>query len=65
MLIDCDDCRMRHTSTCADCVVTFVADRRPGDALVIDLAEERAVRLLGAAGLVPQLRFATVEESRQ
>jgi hypothetical protein len=37
-------------------VVNFICGREPGDALVIDVAEERAVRLLGRAGLVPQLR---------
>jgi hypothetical protein len=54
--IDCRDCVMRRTSACADCVVTFVCD---GDAaLVLDLAEARAVRLLAAAGLVSPLRHA-------
>jgi hypothetical protein len=56
MRIDCDDCRMQHTSACEDCVVTFVLNREPGDALVIDAEEARAVRLLADAGLLPQLR---------
>lgn len=56
LTIDCDDCRMQHTDACADCVVSFVCGREPGDALVIDADEERAVRLLGRAGLVPGLR---------
>ena len=47
---------MQHTSACDDCVVTFVVERQPGDALVIDAAEERAVRLLTQAGLLPGLR---------
>ncbi len=47
---------MQHTSACEDCVVTFVVNREPGDALVIDSEEERAVRLLTSAGLVPRLR---------
>jgi hypothetical protein len=54
--IDCDVCTMRGTDTCDDCVVTFVVGRRPGEALVIDVEEERAVRLLARAGLVPGLR---------
>ena len=56
MLIDCDDCRMQGTDTCDDCVVSFIVGREPGDAVVIDVAEERAVRLLAHAGLVPELR---------
>jgi hypothetical protein len=56
MRIDCDDCRMQHTEACADCVVTYIVGREPGDAVVIDVAEARAVRLLARAGLVPDLR---------
>ena len=56
MRIDCDDCRMQQTEACADCVVTFIVGREPGDAVVIDVVEERAVRLLARAGLVPELR---------
>jgi hypothetical protein len=56
MDINCDDCVMQHTSTCDDCVVSFIVDRQPGDAVVIDAEEERAVRLLANAGLVPRLR---------
>jgi hypothetical protein len=47
---------MRHTDACDDCVVSFVVNRCPGEAIVIDVEEERAVRLLAAAGLVPGLR---------
>lgn len=54
--IDCDECAMQHTSACDDCVVTFICSREPGEALVIDVAEERALRLLSGAGLVPELR---------
>ncbi len=56
MRIDCDDCRMQHTDACADCVVTFIVGREPGDAVVIDVDEERAVRRLALVGLVPELR---------
>ncbi len=55
--IDCDDCTMQHTDRCDDCVVTFICNREPGDALVIDAAEARAVRLLSDAGLVPALKL--------
>jgi hypothetical protein len=54
--ISCEDCTMRATPACDDCVVTFLCDREPDDAVTIDLAEERAVRLLADVGLVPRLR---------
>jgi hypothetical protein len=56
LTISCDDCRMRDTSACEDCLVTFICDREPEDAVVIDAAEARAVRLLGTSGLVPPIR---------
>jgi len=56
MRIDCDDCRMQDTDVCGDCVVSYIVGREPGDAVVIDVAEARAVRLLARAGLVPDLR---------
>lgn len=56
MEINCDDCVMQHTSTCDDCMVSFIVDRQPGEAIVIDVEEERAVRLLSDAGLLPELR---------
>ena len=55
MLIDCDDCLMQHTTACDDCIVTFLVDREPGDAVVLDLDEERALRQMAGAGLVPGL----------
>lgn len=54
--IDCGTCELCHTSACADCVVTFLCDRRAGEAVVVDVAEARAIRLLGQGGLVPALR---------
>jgi hypothetical protein len=54
--IDCAECVMRQTTACDDCVVSFVVGREPGEALVIDVEEERAVRMLANAGLVPRLR---------
>ncbi len=47
---------MAGTSACADCVVTFIVNREPGDAVVVDADEERALRALGEGGLVPGLR---------
>ena len=56
MVIDCETCAMHDTDTCADCVVSFVISADPNEALVVDLGEMRALRLLGDAGLVPRLR---------
>lgn len=54
--IDCDECVMAGTDACADCVVTFLCSREPDDAVIIDVSEIRALRLLGEAGLAPRLR---------
>jgi hypothetical protein len=56
LTISCDECVMQGTSACGDCVVTFLCGREPGDAVIVDADEERAVRMLGRAGLVPLLR---------
>jgi hypothetical protein len=56
LTIDCFECVMRATDACDDCVVSFIVEREPGEALVIDAAEERAVRMFAKAGLVPRLR---------
>ena len=55
--ISCDDCAMQHTEHCGDCLVTFICNREPDDAVIIDADEARAVRLLTDAGLVPGLRL--------
>jgi hypothetical protein len=55
--IDCDCCQFQGTSTCDDCVVSFLLEREPDDAVVIDVQEARAMRMLERAGLVPTLRF--------
>ena len=54
--IDCDECVMQGTAACDDCVVTFICSREPGEAVVADVAEARAIRLLSGAGLLPELR---------
>ena len=54
--IDCDDCVMAHTDACDDCVVSFILRREPGEAIVIDAEEERALRSLQGGGLVPEIR---------
>ena len=57
--IDCDSCALQHTDACDDCIVSFLLDREPEDAVVIDADEARAMRMLERAGLVPSLRFTT------
>lgn len=55
--IDCDQCVHRGSGVCADCVVSYLVDREPGEAVVFDAAEARAVRLLAAEGLAPGVRM--------
>jgi len=57
--IDCDECLMRATTACDDCVVSFIVRREPGDAIVVDVAEQRALKTLGERGLLPRLRHQT------
>ena len=56
LVIDCDTCTRQGTTTCEDCVVTFLYEPRFDQAVIVDLDECRALRLLGEAGLVPPLR---------
>jgi hypothetical protein len=55
-VISCDECAMRCTARCGECVVNFVlqADHAEGT-LQLDQAEYRAVRLLATAGMIPEL----------
>ena len=63
LTISCDDCSMRCTSACDDCVVTFLfsegddAERSGHEVMVLDLDQARVVKLLGKAGLVPDLKY--------
>lgn len=56
LIIDCDSCVLQATDACADCVVSFLCDLEPGAPVVVNLAEARAMRTLGDAGLAPPLR---------
>ncbi len=56
MTVDCNECSMQGTDACNDCVVSFILDRRDG-AIVFDAAEERAIRAMTTAGLLPLLRW--------
>ena len=61
LTISCDECSMQCTSACDDCVVTFVlrddTDAVGSDVMMLDLDQARVVRLLGKAGLVPDLKY--------
>lgn len=59
LTIDCECCELQGTKACDDCIVTFLLDREPDDAVVIDAEEVRAMRMLERAGLVPSLRFSS------
>lgn len=56
LVISCAECAMEGTEACGDCVVTFLCAREPGDAVVIDVEDVRALRLLERGGLAPSLR---------
>jgi hypothetical protein len=55
-VIDCDECAHAASRACEDCVVSFVCDREEDRAVVIDVAELRAMRALHRGGLLPGLR---------
>jgi hypothetical protein len=57
LTIDCGDCVMAGTNACDDCIVSFIVGREPGDAVVVDASEERALRALSERGLVPRSRY--------
>jgi hypothetical protein len=61
--IDCGTCVMRATPACTDCMVSYLCDRDDDDAVVFDLVEYRAVRLLADAGLLPSLRHREADAS--
>lgn len=61
LVIDCATCIGPTVGACDDCVVTFLCERDPDDAVVIDVGEARALRLLAEADLAPQLRHRSVE----
>lgn len=62
--IDCDECSQRNTVTCDDCMVTFLCGRQPGDAVLVELEEFRALRVIGDSGLIPPLRHTIDDASR-
>lgn len=60
LVIDCGCCARRGTSTCSDCLVTFLVDRDEQSAVIIPFEEIRAVRLLQEAGLAPKVRHEAI-----
>ena len=61
MRIDCETCEVRGPA-CADCVVTFLTipvrpRALPAAAQLLDEAEQAAVAVLAAGGLIPPLRM--------
>lgn len=56
LTIDCERCSGLGTSACEDCVVTFLCGHEAEEAVVVDVGEARALRLLAGAGLIPVLR---------
>jgi hypothetical protein len=60
--ISCDDCNLQGSSACEDCLVSFVLGRDPDDAVVVDVEEVRAMRMLARAGLVPGLRHSGIDQ---
>jgi hypothetical protein len=58
MLIECSSCTMQHTAHCDDCVVRVLLEPSPRQgAVVVDADEERALRELAKAGLIPEIRM--------
>lgn len=58
MLIECRTCTMQHSEHCRDCVVSALVDPKPREeAVIVDADEERALRELARAGLIPEIRM--------
>lgn len=51
----CDECALRHSSHCDDCLVTHLCAEHDGS-VVVSLDEMRMVRRLQTVGLAPPLR---------
>ncbi len=64
MLIECDACAMQHSDHCRDCVVTALLDPSPRrHGVLVDAEEERALRELANAGLIPEIRMRPKRQS--
>ncbi len=58
MLIDCEQCAMRDTSACDDCVVTCLLGGGPVE---MSDTQMEALDNLASEGLVPKLRLVPAE----
>lgn len=63
IVIDCQTCVARDSDACTDCMVSYLCRDEPSTAVVFDLEEWRAVRVLADAGLVPTLRHRATSEA--
>jgi hypothetical protein len=56
--IECEACVMQHSDHCRDCIVSALVEPSPRRvALVADADEERALRELASAGLIPEIKM--------
>jgi len=55
--ISCGECALERTDACDDCVVSILLGPAETSAVIVDVMEVRAMRMLQRAGLVPELRF--------
>jgi hypothetical protein len=56
--IECEACVMQHSDHCRDCIVSVLMEPSPRRmALVVDADEERALRELAGAGLIPEIKM--------
>jgi hypothetical protein len=60
LVISCDTCVMQHSNACDDCLVTALCGRSEDEAVVFDIEEQRALRLLSNVGLVPTIRHRAI-----
>ena len=58
MLIDCQQCAMRDTSACDDCLVTCLFGESPVN---LSDTQSEAVANLADEGLIPRLRLVPAE----
>ena len=58
MLIDCEQCAMKDTSACEDCVVPCLLGDGPVD---LSDSQTEAIGNLADGGLVPRLRLIPAE----
>ncbi len=54
---------MKDTVACSDCIVTYICDRKPEEAVVISMEEWRSMRSLNKAGLLPESQHKKCENS--